>query len=125
MDKMIKVVLVDDENSFVEPMSLLFKEKGYSVLIFSNGKDALNKIKEDTPDIVFIDIIMPDMDGYTVLKKIREINQTLPVIMMSGYVEDTRAEKKINLQGSYATYYKGHDFSEALSLLKSALKLEE
>jgi two-component system alkaline phosphatase synthesis response regulator PhoP len=125
MDKVIKVVLVDDETSFVEPMSLLFQEKGYSVSVVSNGKDALKKIKEDKPDIVFIDLIMPDMDGYTVLKKIREINQTLPVIMMSGYIEDTRVEKKINLQGVFATYYKGNDFSEALSLLKSALKLEE
>ena len=125
MDKVIKVVLVDDETSFVEPMSLLFQEKGYSVSVFSNGKDALKKIKEDKPDIVFIDLIMPDMDGYTVLKKIREINQTLPVIMMSGYIEDTRVEKKINLQGVFATYHKGNDFSEALSLLKSALKLEE
>jgi len=125
MDKVIKVVLVDDETSFVEPMSLLFQEKGYSVSVFSNGKDALKKIKEDKPDIVFVDLIMPDMDGYTVLKKIREINQTLPVIMMSGYIEDTRVEKKINLQGVFATYYKGNDFSEALSLLKSALKLEK
>jgi two-component system alkaline phosphatase synthesis response regulator PhoP len=125
MDKVIKVVLVDDETSFVEPMSLLFQEKGYSVSVVSNGKDALKKIKEDKPDIVFIDLIMPDMDGYTVLKKIREINQTLPVIMMSGYIEDTRVEKKINLQGVFATYHKGNDFSEALSLLKSALKLEE
>jgi len=125
MDKVIKVVLVDDENSFVEPMSLLFKEKGYSVSFFSNGEDTLKKITEDTPDIVFVDIIMPGMDGYTVLKKIREINQTLPVIMMSGYVEDTRVEKTISLHGAFATYYKGHDFSEALSLLKSALKLEE
>jgi CheY-like chemotaxis protein len=125
MDKVIKVVLVDDEISFVEPMSLLFQEKGYSVSVASNGEDALKKIKEDTPDIVFVDIIMPGMDGYTVLKKIREINQTLPVIMMSGYVEDTRVEKKISLGGAFATYYKGHDFSEALSLLKSALKLEE
>jgi len=125
MEKVIKVVLVDDETSFVEPMSLLFQDKGYSVSVVSNGEDALNKIKEDKPDIVFIDIIMPGMDGYMVLKKIREINQTLPVIMMSGYIEDTRAEKKISLQGAFATYYKGHDFSEALSLLKSALKLEE
>jgi CheY-like chemotaxis protein len=125
MDKVIKVVLVDDETSFVEPMSLLFQEKGYSVSVVSNGKDALEKIKEDAPDIVFVDLIMPDMDGYTLLKKIREINQTLPVIMMSGYIEDTRVEKKINLQGVFATYYKGNDFSVALSLLKSALKLEE
>ncbi|OGX16042.1 MAG: hypothetical protein A2166_05355 [Omnitrophica WOR_2 bacterium RBG_13_41_10] len=125
MDKVIKVVLVDDENSFVESMSLLFQEKGYSVSVFPKGEDALKKIQEDTPDIVFVDIIMPGMDGYTVLKKIREINQALPVIMMSGYVEDTRAEKTISLQGAFATYYKGHDFSEALSLLKSALKLEE
>ena len=70
MDKVIKVVLVDDETSFVEPMSLLFQDKGYSVSVASNGQDALKKIEEDKPDIVFIDIIMPDMDGYMVLKKL-------------------------------------------------------
>ena len=122
MGKVIRVVLVDDKPSFIEPMALLFQSKGYSVSAFSNGEDALKKIKEDTPDIVFIDIIMSGMDGYMVLKKIREFNQTLPVIMMSGYVEDTRTEKRINLHGAFGTYYKGHDFSKALALLESALK---
>ncbi|MBL7131680.1 MAG: response regulator [Candidatus Omnitrophica bacterium] len=122
MDKEIRIILVDDEPDFIEVMTLWFKSRGYSVASVFNGREALKVIKQDAPDVVFLDIILPDIDGPAVLKKIRDFNKTLPVILMSAYVRDTRIEKKINFYGTSGIFYKGEDFSKALALLKSALE---
>ena len=114
--------MVDDEPDFIEVMTLWFESRRYFVTSVLNGQEALKVIKQDAPDAVFLDIILPDIDGPAVLKKIRKFNKTLPVIMMSAYVKDTRIEKKINFYGTCGIFYKGEDFSKALILLESALE---
>jgi len=125
MDKKIKVLLVDDEADFLHPMTYFLESNGYSVSKASNGRDALRVIKEDTPDIVFLDIILPDLDGIAVLKRIREFNQTLPVVMMSAYVKDVDFERGLRLHGGTHIYYKSEDLSRALALLNDALKIDK
>jgi len=71
MGRLISVLLVDDEADYTQPMAFWLKSKGYDVFSVTNGKDALNFIKETPPDIVFLDINMPVMDGPTTLKEIR------------------------------------------------------
>jgi CheY-like chemotaxis protein len=117
----IKILLVDDEADFIQAMSYWFKSKGYSVLSAGNGQEALKLIKESPPDIVFLDINMPVMDGYQTLKCIREFNQDLPVIIISAYVDDQRARDTVRY-GVSGIFYKGKDFAEGLSLLESALR---
>ena len=125
MNKEIRILLVDDESDFTESMSFWFKSKGYSVTSVSNGKDALKTIKENPPDIVFLDIIMPNIDGLAVLKMIREFNKTLPVIMMSAYLQGSEGEREEDLRGSSGVFYKDEGFSKALALLESALSTDE
>ena len=125
MDKQISILLVDDEEDFPQTFSYWLKRQGYAVSVAHNGLEALEKIKKDSPDIVFLDLVMPNMDGYEVLKLIREFNQELPVIVMSAYVEDSRLQKKIDFYGASGIFYKGDEFQEASTLIKSALKTEE
>jgi CheY-like chemotaxis protein len=123
MDKKIKVLLVDDEIDFAESMSFWFKSEGYSVSTASSGEEALRMIKNSPPDIVFLDIIMPNMDGYTVLKLVREFNRTIPVIMMSAYEKEGNVKKKTNFYGVFSFFNKEEHLSKAQTLLQSALRI--
>jgi len=120
-DKNIKVLLVDDEPDFTAPMTNWFQSKGYSVLVAATGERAIQMVKDDMPDIIFLDIYMPGMDGAQTLSKIREFNKTIPVIIISAYVDDqrTREAAKHNISG---IFYKCKEFQEGLALLESTLK---
>ena len=125
MSDKIKILLVDDETDFIQAMALWLNSKGYTVSTVSNGKDALRMIKKQPPDIVFLDIVMPEMDGYTVIKLVREFNMTVPVIMMSAYEKESTVQKKVHFYGVFGFFDKGEDFSKAESLLKSALEISK
>lgn len=121
MSNGIKVLVVDDEADFTQPMAFWFESKGYSVMVASDGESAIRMIKEDTPDIVFLDLSMPVMDGAQTLAKIREFDKDIPVIIISAYVEDRRV-KEASSYGISGVFYKGKDFKEGLSLLESVLR---
>jgi len=88
----LSVVIVDDENIVRESMRRLLEKEQMSIHTFSNGKDALEfiKIAQDAVHCVILDMIMPQMDGVTVLEKLRQFNSSVPVIFCSGYCEDPR-----------------------------------
>jgi CheY-like chemotaxis protein len=104
MEDKIRVLLVDDESDFVESMSLWLQAKGYSVSVAASGEKAIQMVKEQTPQIVFLDIKMPNMDGIETLRQIRKLNQKLPVIMVTAYAdEEKRIEsQKLNISGFFA-----------------------
>jgi CheY-like chemotaxis protein len=116
-----RILLVDDETDFTQPMSFWLKSKGYSVMVASNGESAIKIVKEGPPDIVFMDLNMPVMDGVTTAKKIREFNKDLPIIIISAYVDDKRIVEATPL-GISGVFYKGGDFQDGLTLLESALR---
>jgi two-component system NtrC family response regulator len=122
MDKEICILLVDDEPDFTKSMSIWLKSKGYSVKVASDGKNAIKMMKEGGAlDIIFLDLNMPVMDGLEALKKIREFNKNIPVIIISAYVDDPRISKA-NAYGISGVFYKGKDFMEGLFLLETAIK---
>lgn len=122
MDKeKIKVLLVDDEIDFIQTMRFLLISKGYSVMSASDGLSAIKIIKEGPPDIIFLDLNMPVMDGLETLKRIRKFNQDLPVIIISAYTEDKKV-KEINAYGISGVFYKGEDFAKGITLLEATLR---
>ena len=81
-----KVFIIDDEDDNLAYLSEIITSAGYEAETFSDGSQALVKMKEDTPDMVFLDVQMPIMNGFQVLKGIREIDSTanVPVILLSA-----------------------------------------
>ena len=83
-----KILVLDDEKEIAEVISLYLKNEGYEVTLAYTGCEALHKIEEEQPDLALLDVMLPDIDGFRVLQKIRE-RYTFPVIMLTAKTEYT------------------------------------
>jgi DNA-binding response OmpR family regulator len=82
-----RILLVDDEEGIQLLYREEFEEDGYEVIAAYNGEEALEKFSQEPPDLVILDINMPGMNGIEVLRRMKEINPNLPVILSSAYQE--------------------------------------
>lgn len=114
-----KILIVDDEKDIRALMQEIFEEEGYQIATAANGQQALEACHQQAPDIIFLDIWMPDIDGITLLKKMTELNllERTCVIIISGHASiDTAIE---------ATKLGAYDFFEKpLSLAKLLITAE-
>jgi len=117
---MARVLVADDERSICEAFSLLLEAEGHTPLIASTGEGALRLVHTEHPDLVFVDVRMPGMDGLDVLKEIRRSNPTLPVVVMTAYgTLDTAAEALRNEAFDYLG--KPLDLGQIRQVLRRAL----
>lgn len=80
------VLVVDDERYIVDLLTDLLDDEGYRVITAFDGASALQKVKDETPDLILADIMMPRLDGLALLTRIREEHGALPVVLMSAAV---------------------------------------
>lgn len=98
-----KVLLVEDEQMLREIISMKLVKDGFTVVVALDGEAALKKVEEEMPDIVLLDIILPSVDGFEVLEKIRshtnEKVAKIPVIMLTnlGQDEDIAKARKLGV----------------------------
>ena len=76
------VLVVDDESRMIRFVRMNLELEGFQVAEASNGLEALEKVRDDLPDLVVLDVMMPEMDGFETLERLREIS-TVPVIMLT------------------------------------------
>ena len=81
-----RILIVDDEREIADVAELYLKNENYEVEKCYNGTDALRYIEENTPDMALLDVMLPDIDGFTILQKVRE-RHTFPVIMLTAKTE--------------------------------------
>ncbi|MBU5635564.1 response regulator [Geomonas sp. Red69] len=81
-----RILVVEDEESLLKLESILFTSKGYQVTGVRGGNDALEAIAKDAPDLVVLDLMLPDMDGFEVCRSIKENPATsaIPVVMLTA-----------------------------------------
>ena len=94
-EKNLKILFVDDEESFLELAKEYFQIKGYEVLTAQRGQKALEIIKQHKIDCCFTDINMPEMNGLELAEHIRNIDNSIPVVIMTGYPSLDKAIKTI------------------------------
>ena len=82
-----RILIVDDEERMVRFIRLNLEHDGFQVLEAFNGTQAINKIRGNLPDLVLLDVMMPDMDGFEVLRIVREVSR-VPVIMLTAKGEE-------------------------------------
>jgi CheY-like chemotaxis protein len=87
---MAMVMVVDDTAVIREAVARLLRREGFETICAANGKEALDKLKLNQPDLVLLDIMMPEMDGLHCLQELRSDPrwETLPVIMMTALCDD-------------------------------------
>ncbi|MDO8473595.1 MAG: response regulator transcription factor [Dehalococcoidia bacterium] len=81
---MTTIIAVDDDPSIRALVEATLAPEGYRVLCVSNGNEALSVARECDPDIVLLDIFMPDTDGYTLMRELREVTEA-PVVFLTGF----------------------------------------
>jgi len=84
-----KILLIDDDVDFVEATKIVLESKPYEVIVAYDGNDGLRKAREENPDLIILDIIMPGKDGFSTaehLKKDSELSK-IPVLVLTSYAE--------------------------------------
>lgn len=84
---MVRLLIVEDDIQVVGPLSRALNTQGYAVAHVADGNSALEKIKIDPPDLVLLDVTLPDIDGFKVCEEIRRRGIDFPILMMTGCVD--------------------------------------
>ena len=87
MEKKARILLIDDDVDFVEATKTVLESKPYEVIVAYEGDEGLQKAREENPDLVLLDIIMPVKDGFTAAEQFKKDPQLtkIPVIMLTSY----------------------------------------
>ncbi|MDZ7413582.1 MAG: response regulator, partial [candidate division KSB1 bacterium] len=94
------ILLVDDEAIVRESLSAWLEDEGFVVYAAGSGEEALGLLAKAKPDVAVIDIKMPGMDGLTLLKRLRELDDRLPVVMMTAHATVESAVRSMR-DGAY------------------------
>jgi two-component system KDP operon response regulator KdpE len=97
MKAKMKILLVDDERSILKVVGIKLRISGYDVVTASGGQEALDLVIKESPGAMLLDVIMPGIDGFEVLEKLRAFSE-LPVIVFSAGPEN--AQKALDLGAS-------------------------
>lgn len=114
----MRILLAEDERSLVRALLKIFEKNNYSVDAVHNGEDALTYLETGSYDVAILDIMMPKMDGITVLKRLRAQGNLMPVLMLTAKAE---VDDKVLGLDSGANYYltKPFDTKELLAAVRA------
>ena len=116
-----KILIVDDEDAIRTSLRMTFEYKGYTCLLAANGPAALKIAEQNSPDLVFLDIKMPQMDGLEVLKKMRELKGAPPVVILSGHGNVATAVEATKL-GAFDFIEKPPETERLMVVARNALR---
>jgi DNA-binding response OmpR family regulator len=116
----MKILVVDDDLHIQRLYKEEFEEEGYEVVIASNGKEAIELFDSEVPDIVTLDILLPDVDGIRLLRQMKEKRPKVPIIMSTAY--DYRDDFAVWASEAYIV--KSSDLDELKATIKKMLTKE-
>ncbi|MCP4070430.1 MAG: response regulator [Hyphomicrobiales bacterium] len=92
------ILIVDDEPNIVISLEYIMKNAGFNVVVAYDGEEALEKVKENVPDLVILDVMMPKLDGFEVCKRIRENPawKSVRIVMLTAKGRDSEREKGLS-----------------------------
>lgn len=124
MAKKIKVLIVEDEKMLSEMYTTKFRMEEYEVVQAFDGREGLDKAKTEKPDIILLDIILPKLDGFLVLKEIKQTPELkkIPVLLLTnlGQDDDIKKGKKLGADGYFVKA--NHSPADIVEQVKRQLK---
>lgn len=115
------ILVVDDSRDTLEIMQTILAANGYTVRVANNGKDALTQIDTARPDLIVLDVMMPQMSGMEVLERIKDVTETanIPVIMCTAKTQDNDVLEGYRLGADYyiTKPFTAHQLMYGVSLL--------
>lgn len=121
---MKKILLVEDDQFLVDIYTTKLKETGFLVRVAPDGEDCLKKLKEDLPDLLLLDIVLPHMDGWEIIRAIRQDEKfkNLKIVILSNLGQKDEVEKGFEL-GVLRYFIKAHYTpSEVVAEVKQILQ---
>jgi two-component system response regulator AtoC len=116
-----RILVVDDEYLIRWTLQKNLEKEGYEVILAETGEEALEKVKEEAPDLALLDIKLPGMDGYEVLEKVLKIDEGIIPIMITAFDEVDKVVKAMRL-GAFDYIAKPFDFSKVYLSIQKALE---
>lgn len=119
-----KILVIDDEVDILDIVKARLLANNYDVITASDGETGLVKMREEKPDAVILDILLPQTDGLTILKKIREEDKAIPVFMYTAYSNEERIKlaSKLNATGFII---KTSDLQNEIDKIKTTLEIAD
>ena len=117
---MTKILVVEDEESVLDPLELLLTKEGFSIITARDGKEALEKFVQTSPDLILLDLMLPEISGTEVCRQIR-IKSSVPIIMLTA--KDTEVDKVVGLElGADDYIVKPYSKAELVARIKAVLR---
>jgi DNA-binding response OmpR family regulator len=92
-----KILIIEDEKPLAKALELKLNNNGYQAITVFNGEEALSLLKKEKFDLMLLDLVMPKMDGFGVLKKLQAMKNKTPVIILSNLSQEEDAKKTMEL----------------------------
>lgn len=113
----MKIIVIDDDPYVLDMLKAFLEKEGYHVDVRKNGKEGLGALKSDVYDLAFVDLIMPELDGVSVIEKSKELNINTPIVIITAYASIETAVKAMRL-GAYDYISKPFNLEEIKLLVK-------
>ena len=118
---LVKILVIDDSLFQRKIISGVLTENGYQVTPAVNGKEGIEFVEKEQPDIILTDLLMPEYDGYWVLEQLKARGRTIPVIVLTSDIQTT-TEKRCRELGVVAFLNKPVDKKLMISTIQNVLK---
>ena len=119
----MKIVIVEDEEALSKALRAKFEDSGFDVYVAENGGGALGVVKEAQPDIIALDILMPEKNGFEILKELKEDPdlKNIPVVVLSNLGQDEDIKRAIRMGAEDYLVKTQHPISEVVEKFKTIL----
>jgi len=114
----MKILVVDDEKNILKLYQAELEDEGYTVVTANSGREAMDIFESENPDMVTLDILMPDIDGIQILRQMKEKRPDIPIIMLTPY--DYRDDFSVWVSDAYVV--KSSDLSNLKATIKQIIE---
>ena len=122
MKNTVRVLIIDDEPDFLATISYWLTSRGYDVVVANGGVQALAQLASSAFDIIFLDIVMPRLDGMETLKRLRTMGIKSPVVLLTTTWQDPASLIDFQVLGISGVFQKQGSLTAFIEVLESALK---